>query len=163
MVVRWSALIGASGKTYIYDFPVMDYLFPLNAKKNVGLDLKDKNILESVGFTLVHLVHIVSRQTYENLNRRWTQICGIASAFNILLIVMQQTILHHSLFAFMFPHQQLYHRLHLLLAETLLYLCDLAALQISPKLCRLRSYPYLPLYTIRFWWGVVLHWQDTIW
>ena len=54
MVVRWRALIGASGKTSIYDFPVMDYLFPVNAKKNVGLDLKDKRILTSVGFILVH-------------------------------------------------------------------------------------------------------------
>jgi len=48
----------------------MDYFFPVNANKNVGLDLKDKKILTLVGFTLIHLV---SRQTYENPNCRHMQ------------------------------------------------------------------------------------------
>ena len=58
-VVRWSALIGPSGKTSIYDFPVMDYFFPVNANRKIGLDTKDKKILASVGFTLVHIDVII--------------------------------------------------------------------------------------------------------
>ena len=49
-VVRWNALIGRSGKTSIYDFPIMGDLFPVNANENIGLDVKDKKILTLVGF-----------------------------------------------------------------------------------------------------------------
>ena len=41
----------------------MGYLFPVNANKNVVLDLKDKKIHVSVGFALVHLVEALAFQS----------------------------------------------------------------------------------------------------
>ena len=37
-----------SGKTYIYDFPKMDYFYPVNANNNARLDVKDNLLLTDV-------------------------------------------------------------------------------------------------------------------